>query len=571
LTPHDNDTDRRDVLKQRKNAGKMRFLETSACPLPLHLSNPMSPQIGRYTASQPARAADGWSLQRLTPPSRLFGANGLRTGPDGRIYVAQVSGSQISAIDVTTGAMEAISAKGSEIVAPDDLVFDPAGNLYATEITEGRVSMRAPNGTTRVIAGDMPVANPITFHDGRLIAGECRVGGRIMQLDLNGGAPRVLLDNVPMPNAFDVGPDGKLYIPVMGTNEIWRINLEGGAPEVVARDLGVPDSVKFDAQGQIVSTQVHSGQVLRIDPRTGDKTVLANLTPGLDNVTFVGKRTFVSNISGYITEILDDGQTRDLVPDGFNWPLGLAVDSDGTVYVADGPFSYTLRPGQPRQQVGFLFTPGYPGYSRGVAAAGAGEFVVTTANGDVARYWPAKRENQVLASGFDQLYGVAIAPKGAVIFVEQGTGRVLSVQSNNVETLATGLKLPSGVTVSAGGTCFVSESAGGRIVKLSAGRAVTVLDNLRQPQGILARGDSLYIVDAGLKELIEYNLTTGNRRTLAFDLPVGPPRGVTPKVLKAVGTLSGPMGPFAGIAAGTDGTLYVSADAEGSVLALRPA
>ena len=34
---------------------------------------------------------------------------------------------------------------------------------------------------------------------------------------------------------------------------------------------------------------------------------------------------------------------------------------------------------------------------------------------------------------------------------------------------------------------------------------------------------------------------------------------------------SGPQGPFAGIAAGPDGTLYVSADGEGSVLALRRA
>jgi hypothetical protein len=31
------------------------------------------------------------------------------------------------------------------------------------------------------------------------------------------------------------------------------------------------------------------------------------------------------------------------------------------------------------------------------------------------------------------------------------------------------------------------------------------------------------------------------------------------------------MGPFAGITAGSDGTLYVSGDAEGSVLAIRPA
>jgi sugar lactone lactonase YvrE len=481
-----------------------------------------------------------------------------------------VSGSQISAIDVDSGTVAAISPMGGDIVAPDDLAFDPEGNLYATEITEGRVSVRAPNGTTRVVQGDMPVANPITFHQGRLIAGECRMGGRIMQLDLNGGAPRMLLENVPMPNAFDVGPDGKLYVPIMGTNEIWRVSLEGGAPETVAGELGVPDSVKFDSDGYIVSTQVHSGQVLRIDPRTGNRSVLANLSPGLDNVTFVGKRIFVSNISGYVTEILEGGKTRDLVPDGFNWPLGIAVDPQGLLLVADGPFCYTIRPGEQRQRAGFLFDAGYPGYLRGVAAAGPGEFIVTTANGAVARYWPGQQKSEVLASGFDQLYGVAIAPSGAVVVAEQGTGNVVSVNSGNVEKLATGLKLPSGVAIGAGGTCFVSESAGGRIVKVSGGRAETVLDGLQKPQGILVRGGLLYAVDAGSKELIAYELASKARRVITAGLPVGPPSGVTPKFLRAIGTMSGPMGPFAGIAAGADGTLYVSGDAEGSVLAIRP-
>jgi hypothetical protein len=52
---------------------------------------------------------------------------------------------------------------------------------------------------------------------------------------------------------------------------------------------------------------------------------------------------------------------------------------------------------------------------------------------------------------------------------------------------------------------------------------------------------------------------------------VGAPPGVTAKPLGGIPQMSGPMGPFAGIAAGADGTLYVSADAEGSVLALKPA
>src|ERR1700756_4059379 len=81
----------------------------------------MAPQFARYVAERPAGLAEGWTLDHLTPPSRLFGANGLRTGADGRIYVAQVSGSQISAIDPETGAVEAIAPMGGGIVGPDDL------------------------------------------------------------------------------------------------------------------------------------------------------------------------------------------------------------------------------------------------------------------------------------------------------------------------------------------------------------------------------------------------------------------------------------------------------------------
>ena len=529
----------------------------------------MSQQTGRFAATSPVGVAAGWRMERLTQPSRLFGANGLRGGPDGRLYVAQVSGSQISAVDIETGLVEAISPMGGDIVAPDDLVFDPESNIYATEITEGRVSMRAPNGITRVVYGDMPCANPITFHQGRLFAGECRPGGRIMELGLDGGAPRVLIEDVPMANAMEVGPDGKLYFPVMGTNEIWRVDLQGGAAEKVVGDLGVPDAVKFDSEGFIVSTQVASGQVLRIDPRSGARSVLAEVAPGLDNLAFVGKRLFVSSISGQINEVLADGKLRSVVPDGLNWPLGLAMGAGGVLYVADGPYAYTLRPGGALQVAGMLFSRGCPGYVRGVAAWGPGEVVVTTANGAVARYRPALGESDVLASGFDQLYGVAVAPGGEVVFAEFGTGRVLSVRMGDVTELASGLSQPMGVAIDGSGNCYVSESGGGRVVKLSGGRPETVLDGLGQPQGILVRDGLVYVVDVGAKALIAYDLETGTRSVIASRLPVGAPPGVTAKVLCAIPPLSGPMGPFAGLAAGVDCTLFVSADTEGSILAFR--
>lgn len=525
-------------------------------------------QEGRYVAGSSSQVAEGWRLERLTPPSRLFGANGLRTGPDGRIYIAQVTGSQISALDVGSGRLDTISAKGGDIVAPDDVAFDSRGNLYATEVMDGRVSMRGSDGRIRVLRDDVPSANGITVYQGRLFIGECRDGGRLLELDLGGGEPRVLLDNVPSPNAMEVGPDGLLYFPVMGANEIWRIDPDGGEPQCVASGLGVPDAVKFDADGHIVSTQVHSGQVLRIDPRSGKQTVLADLNPGLDNVTFLGDRVFVSNFTGEITEILSGGTARTTLPGGLNWPLDLAVGADGNLYVADGTYFYVLLPDRTLQTVGMLFTPGYPGFLRGLTPTTAGEFVVTTSGGQVSRYRPADSESEVLADGLDQLYGVAMVGDAAVV-AELGTGRVLSIRAGQVEVIAGDLRDPVGVAIAPDGHCLVTEADAGRVVKLTGSRIETVLDGLGRPQGILVRGRQMYVVDADAKALIEFDLDDATRRTIASQLPVGAPPGVVPKPLKGMPPFSGPQGPFAGIAAGQDGTLYVSADADGSLLAFR--
>lgn len=518
----------------------------------------------RYPATP--QVTDGWRLDRITPPSRLFGANGLRTGPDGRIYIAQVTGSTISALDVDTGALETVSAKGGDIIGPDDLAFGPDGTLYATEVMDGRVSARGTDGRSRVLRDDMPSANGITVHNGRLFVNECREGGRLFELDPAGGAPRLIAENLPSPNAMEVGPDGLLYFPVMGANQIWRINPDGSETEVVAGDLGVPDSVKFDTDGFIVSTQVHSGQVLRIDPRTGAQSVLANLSPGLDNCTFVDGRLFVSNFTGSITEVLTGGESRDLLPGGLNWPLDLTIGADGRLYIADGTYFYVLDADGTLQTVAMLFTPGYPGFIRGVTTSGPGEFVVATSGGQVARYRPDIGETDYLADGLDQLYGIARAgARGDILVVEQGTGRLLSITAAGTEVVTKGLNRPVGVVIGPNGP-LISEA--GRVV---AADGTPVVEGLITPQGMVIVGTVLYIVDAGAKEVVAVDLSSGVRSTLASGLPVGAAPGITPKPLLGMPPFSGPQDPFAGIAVAPDGTLYISADGDGSILSLKPA
>ncbi len=524
-------------------------------------------QQSRYPGGDPTAAA-GWRVERITAPSRLFGANGLRTGPDGRVYVAQVTGSQISALDLGTGNLETVSAKGGDIIAPDDVAFDSDCNLFATEVMDGRVSVRDAAGRTRVLRDDLPSANGITVHQDRLFINECRDGGRLMELDRGTGAERILLEGLPSPNAMEVGPDGFLYYPLMTANEIWRIDPTGGEPQRVAGDLGVPDAVKFDPQGNLVSTQVASGQVLRIDPRSGQKTLLAQLSPGLDNLTFVGDRLFVSNFTGEITEIVGVGETRTLLGGGLNWPLDLAVGEDGRLYVADGTYFYTVGDDGSLQTVGMLFSPGYPGFLRGLAPVAGNAFVVATSGGQIARYRPADGETDYLADGFDQLYGVAVGPGERIVFTELGTGRVHALASGSAEVLASDLRDPVGVAFDDDGRPLVAESGAGRVIAVGDTTEI-VVDGLSRPQGIAVVDGVLYIVDAGAKEVLAVNLKTNARTTIASDLPVGPPPGVEPKPLKGMPPFSGPQGPFAGITVGRDGTLYVSADGEGSVLALR--
>lgn len=131
----------------------------------------------------------GFTIRTLVSPTVLAGANGLRWGADGALYVAQAFGSQVSAVDVADGTARIVSAADGPIVAPDDLAFDSHGNLFVTEVMAARVSAIRPGGTVDVIAADVPVANGVTVHGDRIFMSEFRPGGRIWSCSRTGLRP----------------------------------------------------------------------------------------------------------------------------------------------------------------------------------------------------------------------------------------------------------------------------------------------------------------------------------------------------------------------------------------------
>ena len=190
----------------------------------------MSDRWQMYSAATP-RVASGWMLDTVTPPSRLGGSNGMTIGPDGRLYVTQVFGSQVTAIDVERGDHEVFCPLGGGIVAPDDGIFGADGTFYATEPFAGRVTARNPDGSYRVVRADLPGANGVTMdHAGRrLFVDEFRPGGRLMELNPDGdGEPRFLMEDLNGPNAPSMGPDGRIHFPQVFANEIWVYDLDAG-------------------------------------------------------------------------------------------------------------------------------------------------------------------------------------------------------------------------------------------------------------------------------------------------------------------------------------------------------
>jgi len=239
-----------------------------------------------YTDLVPDVAAGG-RLEEVTPPSRLGGSNGMTIGPDGLLYVTQVFASQVTAIDVESGAHEVFSPLGAGITGPDDGFFGADGTFYATEPMFGRVTARDPDGSYRVVRDDLPAANGVTMdHERqRLFIDEFRPGGRLLEVDPAGqGEPRVLLEDLAGPNAPAMGPDGRIYFPQVFADQVWSYDLDSGKAELAVPELARPTAVKFDSRGRLVTSEAAGGRITAIDLATGERETLADVPLGIDNV-----------------------------------------------------------------------------------------------------------------------------------------------------------------------------------------------------------------------------------------------------------------------------------------------
>lgn len=467
----------------------------------------------------------------------FHGTNGIAFGPDGRLYVADFLGGQISAVDLATADVEVVIPAGDVVQSPDDLAFGADGSMYITDLVPGRVWRRDPHGEYTLVTDEMEVPNGIACVGNRLFVNEMRPGGRLLELFPDGGEPVVLADDLRSGNAMQLGPDGYLYYPHMHTGEVYRISPDGGIPQLAADGVRAPVAVRFDREGALLVLSIGAeGHITRISP-DGQRQVITTGIFGLDNAAVdEDNRLYVSSFAnGGIAEVHPDGRLRQIVPRSLAGPYGVTVDSGGTVHVAD---HYRLAG---EEKINF---------THGIVA-GRDELHMSSQYGQV------RTGEKVRADGLQCPLGIAVRDDGALVVTETGAGRIIAIDADDTITVvANGFSEPVDVAFDSGQRCYVSDEQQGVVYRIDDGQPVPIAEGLASPQGLAVRGHELFVVEVGRQRLLAVDLVTGETRTEAGDLALSPPETVRRALFS--GGRPGCPRKFAGLAVAPDGTLHVS-------------
>jgi sugar lactone lactonase YvrE len=184
------------------------------------------------------------------------------------------------------------------------LAFGTKGELYAADImglTVHRIDVatgrhRPEVGPPLGMADDVAVAPAGTPHAGTLVWTSIAVGR--LYAKSPGGEPRVVADNLTSINTVGFHPDRRLFGTQMGgPNALWQFDLSGkGKHRKVWDDTGRLNGFVIAPDGFLYGPRTDTRSVIRLDLATLEVKTIA---------------------------------------EGFGWPVGVKMDRNGVLYVAD--------------------------------------------------------------------------------------------------------------------------------------------------------------------------------------------------------------------------------------------
>jgi streptogramin lyase len=455
---------------------------------------------------------------------------GVAVDAAGDVFVADPSYTVVKEILAVNGSIPTtnptINSVGSGFLDPEGVAVDSAGDVFVADEGNNEVkeilavngSIPASNPTINILGGGFYSPYGVALD----AAGDVFVadGGHnaVKEILVAGGYTTVntLGSGFVTPTSVAVDVHGDVFVADFDHNEVKEFQAESvnfGSANVCPSGQTIPapcsqtltlnynvdanttiGSVKifttgatgldFQAEANDTSTTLCSAQTYSSTTTCTVDVTFAPLAPGqrLGVVQIVdgsGNVLASTNIYGSGTgpAMAFSPSNTVAIGTGFRQPLGVAVDADGDIFVADGSNSNVQEilavngsiPANPTINIlgsGFSFP-------SGVAVDGAGDvFVADTGHNAVKEIVavngsiPATNPTiNILGSGFNGIYSVAVDAAGDVFVADFGNNEVKEIVAVNgsipanpkINILGSGFDGPTGVAVDATGDVFVAD------------------------------------------------------------------------------------------------------------------
>ena len=490
------------------------------------------------------------SYTQSTVGSGLATPGGVAVDLSGNVYIADTGNNRVL-IETLSAGTYTQSAVGSGLSLPGGVAVDSAGDVYIADTGNSQVLLETLSAGTytqsTVVSGLVsPVAVAVDASGNVYIADD---GSNLLLLEtLSAGTytQSTLGSGLSLPDGVAVDASGNVYIGDYGNNRVLKVQTVAanfGTVAVRSTSSFITMTFTFDSAGSIGVPAVLTQGATGVD--FADRGSGTCDTNGTGHVYGIGDSctvdmTFAPKYPGirYGAAVLQDNEgnalasglgygtgsgseatfvpgTQSTVDTNLSFPFGIAVDSQGNVFVAARNSTYLYKE-----------TPAGGAYARstissdlngpgGVAVDGAGNLYVAEVNmGDIRKETLSNGSysETTIVSGLNNLDGIAVDETGNLYTVSYDNNlaykETLQANGSYVQTLfGSGFAGPTGVAVDGSGNVYVSNDNSGEIFKETPqadGSYVqtTIISGLVSPESVVVDNNgNLYIGTTGPKTI----------------------------------------------------------------------
>ena len=229
---------------------------------------------------------------------------------------------------------------------PTAIAVAPNGQLIIADQNNNRVVAINPDGS-----GETTLASGLNKPRGVAVDGTGAIfvtntfGGQILKMDADGSNQVTIAEGLSYPLSIACDGQGHLFV-VINDGHLLRLNNDGTDQQSFGPAFPFPISVAVDASGNVYEGDATQHFITKMSP---DGTTTRTIDFGNGNgfgvaTDAAGNVLVASQGANKVYRVQVDG-TITTMGNSMNGPTGVAVDSDGQVYVVDlGGFLHVITP-----------------------------------------------------------------------------------------------------------------------------------------------------------------------------------------------------------------------------------